>query len=164
MSYQVKCELCANEYLLQAKPDIGTRIKCCICKNIWTVHAKDIIEYKNEYSSSTHTAQASMRIRAFTSLISLFFVGMILWYMTSSSSSFMVLNTRILQRSDSNSLICDICNKTGSKKCIKTIKVNFEKMIIEYKLDVAVEANETYTFTTKVCTDSALPPTVEVKE
>lgn len=164
MSYQVKCELCANEYLLQSKPDIGTRIKCCICKNIWTVHSKDIIEYKNEYSSTPHTVQTNMRIRAFALLISLFCTGMLLWYMTLSYSSFMVLNTRITQRHEDKSLICDICNKTGGKKYIKTIKMSFEKIIIEYKLDVAVEANETYTFTTKICAENALPHTVEVKE
>ncbi len=163
MSYQVKCELCANEYLLQTKPDIGMRIKCCICKNIWTVHSKDIVEYKNEYGT-THTMQNSMRTRAFVSLISLFFIGVFLWRLTSANSSFLVLNTRMLQKQDDTLIICDICNKTGSKKCIKSLKVNFEKMTIQYKLNIVVEANSTYTFNQKIYAESALPPTVEVKE
>lgn len=163
MSYQVKCEVCDNEYLLQKKPETGTRIKCCICKNVWQIRDDNITEYRTR--TETHKqAQHQSRLKAFLILLGLFITGYALWHVTYMQTSFMVLNAQMITKNEDKYIICNVLNRTNKKKCIDSIKVNFTNESIEYKLNKDVDANQVYAFEARVYPENALMPTVEVKE
>ena len=163
MSYQVTCVACNNEYLLQKKPEPGTMIKCCICHKIWQIRADDIIELHNPAEDQIQAKHHS-RWKAFIILLGLFITGYALWHVTYMQDSFMVISTQMIEKNEDKYITCNILNRTNKKKCIKSVKVNFEKESIEYKIKQDVNANQIYAFEARVYPENALTPTVEVTE
>ncbi len=163
MSYQVQCPVCENQYALQTKPDVGSSVKCYICKHIWSIEEAQIVEITQTTSQDNQTRYAAHK-QALIVFSGLFILGLVLWQITSMYPSFMVLNSQIVSRNTDKFVTCNILNKSTRQKTIKSVKVNFEDQSIEYTVNRKIDGKAIFNFESQIYPENAILKTIKVNE
>lgn len=162
MSYQIKCPVCKNEYILHKKPASGIKMKCCICNNVWQLSDAEVAEYIM-FTDKSHV-QNKRRHKVFAFLLCLFMSGLGAYYITQNQQNFIVLDKQMTSMVDDKYITVKVFNSSKYNKFIKSIKLHFEQHSIEYKVNVNVSAQQVYEFQVVTHPTNALLPDIEVIE